>query len=201
MNRTAAGGALTAFAVALVGVATPSAAQAAEVAAFEISVVSANGSGCPNATATAQSVDDNSFTVDSTPFFAWSGSGSPVDAIRQNCQIALQITRPAGWTYAVQGAGYNGYAQLEEGVTGLQSTSYYFQAESTTVRGSHPVTGSGAWTATDTFAGDDLVFAPCDAERLLNINTSVQVLPVPTGVNWVYQSPAFTVDLAWQPCS
>lgn len=203
MIRTAAGGLLTTLSIALLAVAPASAAQAAAPAALDVAVVTANGSGCPNATASAQSVDSSTFTIGLSAYYAWSGDSAPTTDFRKNCQIALQIDQPAGWTYAVQGADYSGYALLEDGVIGTEAAHYYFQSETTTVTGSHPITGpyTGSWTATDAFTGDDLVFAPCDAERNLNINTEVRVTPGTTGLNWMYLDPSVTVHLAWQACS
>jgi hypothetical protein len=204
MLRTAAGGLLTTLSLVLLGAVAPaSAAQAAEIDALDVSVVAVNGSGCPDATATARPLDASSFAVDSTAYFAWSGTDAPTTAVRRNCLYAIQVAQPAGWTYAVQGAEYSGYALLDDGVTGTQAARYYFQGESDSAAVSHPFTGpyNGSWTATDAFESDELVFAPCDAERLLNINTEVRVSSASAGLNWNFLNSSFTVHLVWQACS
>jgi opacity protein-like surface antigen len=204
MNRSAAGGLLAALCIALLSAVAPaSAAQAAEVASFGVAVVAANGSGCPNANATATAVDGSSFTVASNAFFAWSGAGAATTAARQNCQYALQVTPPDGYTYAVQGADYSGYALVGDGITGTQAARYYFQGEADTASVSHPLASpySGSWSTADAFESDELVFAPCDSVRQLDINTEVRVTPTSTGLHWVYQDPSFTVHLTWQACS
>jgi hypothetical protein len=204
MIRTATGGLVTTLSVALLAVAPASAAHAAAPAALDaldVSVVTANGSGCPSSGATAQALDSSSFTVDTASFYAWSGDSAPTTDFRKNCQIALQITQPAGWTYAVESADYSGYALLGDDVTGLQAAHYYFQGSSDTASASHSFAGpfAGSWNTSD--APDSQVFAPCDAERNLNINTEVRVTAGTTGLNWMYQDPSFTVHLTWQACA
>lgn len=199
MNRSTAGGLTASLSIALLGVVAPAAAAQA-APALSVSVVTANGSGCPSSSATAQAVDSDTFTVRTDPYYAWSGDSAPTTDFRKNCLVALSISQPAGWTFAVTGADFDGYALIGDGLTGTQAATYYFQAQAEQQSGSHTIDGphTGSWSTSDSFS--DLIYAPCDAPRNLNINTSVRVSPSTDGLNWIWQDPTFTVHLAWKAC-
>jgi hypothetical protein len=195
-----------ALSAALLGAVAPaSSAQAAEEAAPAVTVVGANGSGCPSSTATARSQADGSYAIDFEGYFAYSGEEAPVTAFRKNCQFALQVARPAGWTYAVAYARYSGFALLNDGVAGLAQASYYFQGQTGTTVGSHRFDGPIAerWDVSDVLVPDRLVYAPCSAERLLNINTELRVSaqPADAELNALVIDPTITLRLTWQRCS
>jgi hypothetical protein len=143
-----------------------------------ISVVTANGSGCPAGSATVDvSPDRRAFTVTYSEYLAQVGVGTKPTDFRKNCQLALDVHIPHGFTYAVASADYRGYAHLERGATGTAVASYYFQGNSQTARAAHPFNGpfEDNWQTTDTVAVEALVFEPCGAQRNLNINTELRV--------------------------
>lgn len=190
----------------LFATAAPAAAQEAAPDGVTISVATANGSGCPAGTGTATSTGGNSFTVISPAYFAWGGGqASPTD-FRKNCQLSVQVDRPEGWTYAVVRIDSSGFAYLGSGVRGLSRINLYFQGMSQTTSFSHAFTGplAEAWQTTDTVREPALVYAPCDAERNLNINTELRVLggtPGPSVGNILLRDAATTVRLTWQRCA
>lgn len=67
-----------------------------------IDVITINGSGCPAGTAAVAVAPDNTaFTVTYSEYLAQVGVGArPIDA-RKNCQLALQVHVPEGFTYAI----------------------------------------------------------------------------------------------------
>jgi hypothetical protein len=203
MFRIAAG----ALAAALLGAVAPALpVQAATATALAVTVVTANGSGCPNSTATARVLPDgSSFTIDFTGYHAWAGSNAPSTAFRRNCQFALRITGPEGMTYAVASAEYSGFALLNDGVTGAQTASYYFQGQSATTATSHRFIGplADTWETSDVIALDKLVFASCLDERNLNVNTELRLTPQPASANLnvMVMDPSITLHLAWQTCA
>jgi hypothetical protein len=161
-------------------IASPVAAEAASAPTEKITVevAAANGSGCPAGTTTVSAAADNtSFTVAYTDYLVQVGGGaSPVD-FRKNCQLSVQVNIPQGFTYAIARADYRGYASLAAGATGLQQAAYYFQGESQTAYKVHPLTGpfTGNWQTTDVTDVAALVYAPCGAQRIVNINTELRV--------------------------
>src|SRR4051794_30405876 len=91
-----------AMAVSCVG--APGAADDNEVplARVTVDIVSVNGSGCPQGTTEVAVADDNSeFTVTHHGYVVRAGGGAdPVDA-RKNCQLALDVTVPPGFTFGI----------------------------------------------------------------------------------------------------
>ncbi|MEU4213368.1 DUF4360 domain-containing protein [Streptomyces sp. NPDC026206] len=143
-----------------------------------IDVVSVNGSGCPAGTAAVSVAADNTaFTVSYSSYLAQVGVGSKPTDFRKNCQLGLNVHVPQGFTYAIARADYRGFAHLERGATGLERASYYFQGMSHTSAVSHRFAGpaSDNWQASDVTDVEALVYAPCGAQRILNVNTELRV--------------------------
>lgn len=196
--------------VVLLGVVGPAfpvqAATVVPAPEFSVEVVTANGSGCPDTSASARVLPDgSSFTIDFGGYYAWSGAGAPATAFRRNCQFSLQISRPDGLTYAVEEAQYSGFALLADGVTGLRATRYYFQGQSGTIVGSQQFAGPAAevWESVDSFGPESLAFAPCFADRNLNVNTELRLRPLfgSTDLNVMVMDSTITMRLTWRTCA
>ena len=143
-----------------------------------IAVAAANGSGCPLGTADViVSPDNKAFTVTYSEFTAQTGAGTRPTDFRKNCQLALNIDVPQGYTYAIAGADYRGFAHLERGATGTQSANYYFQGERQSTRIQHNFRGpvEANWQRTDSVGISSLSFLPCGEQRYLNVNTELRV--------------------------
>jgi hypothetical protein len=143
-----------------------------------IDVAAANGSGCPWGSADVTvSPDNKAFTVTYSQFTAQTGAGTKPTDFRKNCQLALNVHVPQGYTFAVAGADYRGYAHLERGASGTESANYYFQgeAQSTQIRHDFPGPADADWQRTDSVGIGSLSFLPCGEERYLNVNTELRV--------------------------
>lgn len=143
-----------------------------------IQVVTVNGSGCPAGTAAVAVAPDNTaFTVTYSNYMALVGVGAKPTDFRKNCQLALQVNVPAGFTYAVLQADYRGYGYLEKGANAVQKANYYFQGTSPTMMASHTFNGpmDDNWQTTDVSDVASLVYAPCGEIRYFNINTELRV--------------------------
>ncbi|MEU8784602.1 DUF4360 domain-containing protein [Streptomyces sp. NPDC048637] len=143
-----------------------------------ITVATVNGSGCrPGSAAVAIAPDNTAFTVTYSEYLAQAGSGSKPTDSRKNCQIALNVHVPQGFTYAIARADYRGYASLAPGARGLETAGYYFQGQQQTARKSHSFSGpyDSNWQTSDETDIDALVYAPCGEERYFNINTEMRV--------------------------
>jgi len=72
-----------------------------------INVVTVNGSGCQEGTASvALSPDNTAFTVTYSSYAALVGVGAmPLD-FRKNCELILHVFVPQGYTYAIAQADY-----------------------------------------------------------------------------------------------
>jgi len=143
-----------------------------------IDVITVNGSGCPvGSTAIAVSPDNTAFTVTYSNYMAQVGVGALPTDFRKNCQMALQVHVPNGFTYAIVQADYRGYGYLAQGATATQRANYYFQGMSGTSFNTHSFRGplDDYWQTTDVTPVASLSFAPCGEQRFLNINTELRV--------------------------
>ncbi|WP_217161993.1 DUF4360 domain-containing protein [Streptomyces sp. AC512_CC834] len=176
-----------------------------------IKVATVNGSGCPQGTAAvAVSEDNTAFTVTYSDYLAQAGGNSSPTDFRKNCQLNLLVHVPQGFTYAIAGADYRGFAALQSGAKGTQRASYYFQGSPNTEFRTHPFDGPlvDNWQATDTTDWAQLVYAPCGVQRNFNINTELRVS---TGTSDPDEVSFMTMDstdgdistvyhLAWKEC-
>jgi hypothetical protein len=143
-----------------------------------IDVAAANGSGCPLGSADVQvSPDNKAFTVTYSQFTAQTGPGVGPTDFRKNCQLALNVHVPQGYTFAIAGTDYRGFAHLENGALGTETANYYFQGEPQSTRIQHAFTGpvDSDWERTDAVGIGSLSFLPCGEERYLNVNTELRV--------------------------
>jgi Domain of unknown function (DUF4360) len=141
-----------------------------------VDVVAANGSGCPPGTVRAiGNADRTGFRLRYTSFLAEAGGSAEVTDRRKNCQAAVLVTVPSGWTFAIATAEYRGRARLDAGATALHRTNYYWQGSSENNLVDHPFSGplSGTWRADDRAYA--LIYKPCGEQRVLNVNTELRV--------------------------
>lgn len=143
-----------------------------------IDVNTVNGSGCrAGTTAVAAASDNTAFTVTYSDYLAQAGGGSNPTDFRKNCQINLNVHVPQGFTYAIAGADYRGFAHLEDGASGMEKANYYHQGMAQTTPVSHTIRGgySDNWQFSDRTDVSELVFKPCGEDRNFNINTELRV--------------------------
>ncbi len=175
MLRTLTAGAAMLGALA---VAAPAQAAPAPDEMMIIDVVNANGSGCPDESkAITVAKDNKAFTITYAQYTAQVGpDATPLD-FRKNCQLALDIRVPSGFTFAIATADYRGYASLQKGARAEQLASYYFQGYTQTTRSSHPLRGpmDDNWQRTDHVGIASMNWLKCGDRRFLNINTELRV--------------------------
>jgi hypothetical protein len=188
-----------------------SAAATAPAEKITLDVKTINGSGCPAGTATASAdvaSDNTSFTVHYTNFTAKAGGGASALDARKNCQINVLVHVPQGFTYAIAGVEYRGFAHIESGASALEQANYYFAGTSPTARVRHTYPGPfhGVWRASDTTDVAALVFAPCGEDRNLNINAELRAdAGTSSGTSYIeMDSEHASVDtiyhFAWKDC-
>jgi len=146
-----------------------------------VDLVTANGSGCPGAMATATMSPDNTaitIRVGNLDYTALVGVGATRTDWRKNCQLNLSVHVPTGFTYAITSAEYHGFASLATGASAMTLANYYFQGQSQTVYARHSLTGPFAdeWQTTDWIDLSALIYAPCGAQRNLNVNTELRAM-------------------------
>ncbi|MFC4054099.1 DUF4360 domain-containing protein [Actinomadura syzygii] len=172
----AAAAALTAASAAPAAASTPLLVPGPNGVTVEIATV--NGSGCPIGTAAvAISADKEAFTVTYSDYMAQAGGSTKPTDFRKNCQIAMRVHVPQGFTYAISQTDYRGYANLAKGAKGTQKASYYFQGNSQTGAITHSLPGplDDNWQFTDKVPVAQLIWKKCGEERNFNINTELRV--------------------------
>lgn len=176
-----------------------------------IDVVTAMGSGCPQGTAqVVVSPDNRAFTVSYSKFIAQVGPQTNASDYRKNCQLSLDVLVPPGYTYAIAGADYRGYASLYEGVTASETAFYYFQGMQRSTRIRHDFAGrmEQDWQRSDRVELTAESFLPCGDRRYLNVNAELKVdatNAAPGVTNWIsLDSTDGNLDtvyhVAWMKC-
>lgn len=154
-----------------------------------LDVLSINGSGCPAGTArVSMSGDNTAFSVTYTDFMAQAGGAAAATDFRKNCQVGVQVNIPSGFTFAIARADYSGRAGLTSGASALLRTNYYFQGTSGDNYVDHYFNGpmSGTWHASDVTDASTLVYEPCGATAVLNVNTELRLSAAAGGAsNWM----------------
>ncbi|MEO3756427.1 DUF4360 domain-containing protein [Streptomyces sp. B6B3] len=206
----AAAGAVTALVASALG-ATPQSEPTPVEAPTElrVNIEGVNGSGCPaGTTAVSVAPDRTSFTVTYSDYLAQVGLGADPADFRKNCQLNLSVDVPDGFTYAIFGLDYRGYAHLADGASGLQQATHYFQGSTNDVVVSREFEGpyDDDWQVSDDDLGA-LVWAPCGEQRNVNINTELRVDSGSSGGSAVSflamestNVPAATFHLTWKRC-
>ncbi|MET0237634.1 MAG: DUF4360 domain-containing protein [Kibdelosporangium sp.] len=204
---------LLAFVMALsANVPTAAAVHEVPVGRVAVEIVTANGSGCPAGTTEVEVAADNSeFALIHRNYVARVGVGAGATDLRKNCQLAVNVKVPAGFTYGIIRADYRGRISLQPGAQAWQGANYYFQGDSATARRVHPFQGPlhDDWATSDTVDPGAVVYAPCGEQRYLNINTQLRVSAgtsnPQTTASWIAmdspdRNPNNRYRFAWKRC-
>lgn len=105
------------------------------------------------------------------------GPGVAITESRKNCQLNVGIFYPPGFQFSLFQADYRGYAGLDAGVNGTQKSTYYFSGQTQQVSTESDFVGpmDQDYLFTDKAYSTSVVWSPCGAEGLLNINSQVRV--------------------------
>ncbi|MET0340479.1 MAG: DUF4360 domain-containing protein [Polyangiales bacterium] len=171
--------------------------------------VTANGTGCPAGTwQTSLSPDGQTFT---TTFSAYETMVDPQTMISiKDCYLAIKLHTPQGLSFSVTNFYYAGYALLEQGITGRQFASYYFQGnpvQQAQVRTDLSGPYDSSYLFTDEVPITDTVWSPCGTTRDLNVVTRLRLQnsnPRRNGymnLSAIDGSAKLVVKLAWRECT
>jgi len=137
------------------------------------------GSGCP-AKSVAVSMADNHKNVvlafDS--YIASVGPGIPVTESRKNCNINFNIQYPPGFSYTLFSTDYRGFVSLDDKVTAVQKSVYFFSSLSGQFEAQSTWVGKREedYMFTDKLNALAVVWSPCQsATSTFNINTQIRV--------------------------
>lgn len=176
MITTKAGRAVMALCALAMG--TSAFAAGPDLSKVKVAGISYAGSGCPaGSVAQSLSADAKAFTLLFDSYVAEAGPGVALSNGRKNCQIAVDLRYPQGWSYTIFDVDYRGYAKLDPGTVGTQKTTYYFQgaASQASLQTNYSGPKDADYHIRDSLGINALVWSPCGATRAVNMNTQVRV--------------------------
>jgi len=174
-----------------------------------INSIAYGGTGCPQGSVGSFiSTDRTTFTIIFDSFVASIGPGVTITNNRANCQLNIDLEYPSGFQYSILSTEFRGYAQLDSGVTGTQSATYYFSGSSAQAATSSTFKGptDGDYEIADSIPFTSTIWSPCGAALPLNINSQVSLKSTVTTATGLMTEDSvdgkvtFQVGVQWQTC-
>jgi len=158
---------------------TPTMGDAPAPGQVTIKGLTYGGTGCPQGSVgSAVSEDQSIMTLIFDSYEASIGPGVAKTENRKNCQLNVNLLYPGGFQYSILSADYRGYASVDQGVTGTLKSTYYFSGSTSQTITSYsfqgPVVGAN-YLKHDQADSTSIVWSPCGANGLLNVNSQVQL--------------------------
>jgi len=184
--------------------------EAPPAGTVKINKVSYGGTGCPQGTMSTQISDDRSVvTLIFDAYIASIGPGIAITENRKNCQLNVELLYPGGFQYSILSADYRGYASVQKGVTGTLKSTYYFSGQQAQSSTEYTFVGpaNGDYTKHDEADSTSVVWSPCGAAGLLNINSQVRLSSTNTSATGILTTDSTdlkfkqVVYVAWQKCT
>ncbi|KAJ4364091.1 hypothetical protein N0V83_009546 [Neocucurbitaria cava] len=172
--------------------------------------VSYGGTGCPQGTMSSQISSDRSVvTLIFDSYIASIGPGIAVTEQRKNCQLNVDLQYPGGFQYSILSADYRGYSAIQKGVSGTLKSTYYFSGQTAQTSTEYDFTGpaNGDYLKHDEADSTSIVWSPCGASGMLNINSQVRLTSTNASATGLLTTDStdlkFTqvVYVQWQKCT
>ncbi|KAJ4366411.1 hypothetical protein N0V83_008047 [Neocucurbitaria cava] len=198
----------TALALAALSLASPVPDTTSAPLTFKITSVASGGSGCPQGSIDINWTDNRILPiVFNKDFTAKVGSKTDVVESRKNCQINLGLEFTPGYSFAIFSADYAGWGDLDNGVTGIVKSTYYFSGEqdqsSTTLELDGP--WHGQYYKSDKVALS--YWSPCGpGDAMLNVNSEVALTPFSSALNGMLAAGregarfSSNLNIQWRKC-
>ncbi|KAL2067643.1 hypothetical protein VTL71DRAFT_15739 [Oculimacula yallundae] len=170
-----------------------------------VRALSYGGSGCPQGTLRYYiPVNSTRLLIAFGGYAASMGTGISGTEMRKNCQVNIDLNHPPGLQYAVEGNTYSGYASLEDGVTAVHKSIYYFSGSTAQSATQSNFTGPSTtpYTITDT-VGEDKIWSKCGQADMFNVNNQVRMSRASnsTGSGTLFESGLLEISLVWRTCA
>jgi hypothetical protein len=158
-------------------------------------------------------------------YIASIGPGIAVTEQRKNCQLNVDLEYPGGFQYSVLSADYRGYSAIQKGVTGTLKSTYYFSGQTAQVSFKSLLSATtantlqtsteyvfqgpvnGDYLKHDEADSTSIVWSPCGAAGMLNINSQVRLASSVSSATGLLTTDStdlkFTqvVYVQWQKCN
>ncbi|KAF8464687.1 hypothetical protein BDZ91DRAFT_821825 [Kalaharituber pfeilii] len=136
------------------------------------------GTGCPpNSASFELAVDGSNIAIGFSSYVATAGPDISIKENRKNCLININLVYPQGWSYTVHDTDYRGFLSLDDKVTAMQKSTYFFTGDIRQIDTWNSWVGpiQGDYKFRDTIEKAAIVWSSCDAKTTLNINTQIRV--------------------------
>lgn len=167
------------------------------------------GTGCPAGSASvALSPDQKELSILFDAYTLAAGGSAPSTIDRKNCQLAIPVRIPSGYSVSFFRVDYRGFNSLPSGAYSKLDTTYFFAGS----RGVRVPTKmfrgplEGNYLTTDNLVAESVVWSRCGDDTILRMNTSM-FLSNPTRRDAI--SSVDSIDLAsgliyriqWRRCN
>jgi Domain of unknown function (DUF4360) len=134
------------------------------------------GTGCPAGSASVTLAPDNlSLSILFDQYVVEAGGAKSFD--RKNCNIAIPVTVPQGYSVSVIAIDYRGFIGLPSGARAQLAVNYFLSSGSGSVRTQKTFTGpvSSDYIKSDSLGLEAIVWSACGASTNLRANTTMLV--------------------------
>lgn len=134
------------------------------------------GTGCPAGTASvALSPDQSSLSILFDQYVVEAGGATVIG--RKNCNIAIPVRVPQGYSFSVIAIDYRGFTALPRGGRAQLNVDYFLAGGGAGVRTSKTFFGPVAsdYLKSDSLGLQAIVWTPCGADTNLRANTTMMV--------------------------
>lgn len=134
------------------------------------------GTGCPQGTVgVALSPDQKELSILFDQYVVEAGGAKSFD--RKNCNLAVPVHVPQGYSVSIFSIDYRGFAGLPSGGRATLNVNYFLAGDARGVRTSKSFFGpmSSDYIKSDGLGLQAIVWTPCGAETILRANTTMLV--------------------------
>ncbi|HEY8278364.1 MAG TPA: DUF4360 domain-containing protein [Bdellovibrionota bacterium] len=134
------------------------------------------GTGCPGGSASVSlSPDQKAISILFDQYVVEAGGSKSFD--RKNCNIAVPVHVPQGYSVAVMAIDYRGFVQLPRGARANLMVNYFLAGGGRGVTSNKSFYGESSqeYVTTDRLGLESIVWSACGASTILRANTSMLV--------------------------
>lgn len=176
------------YILSMIGIlsATTALAQAAPRAdKLKILDISYNGNGCPSGSVSTNISDDNLALTVLFDDFVVDSEDATQGISGRTCNVDLKMKMPRGWSFSIFNVDYRGFADLDEGVTGVHGARYKISGSGMTPLGIETFNGpiSDDYERRVEIPVRNLDWSGCGQQKMLRIATRIAVDTRSAGVS------------------
>ncbi len=148
----------------------------AQASGVSLGVPQYGGTGCPAGSASvALSPDNSALSILFDQYVVEAGGDKAFD--RKNCNIAIPVRVPNGYSVSVVAIDYRGFVGIPQGGRAQLNVDYFLAGNGTGMRTSKTFTGpyNSDYLKSDSLSLEAVVWSRCGADTILRANTTMLV--------------------------